>query len=180
MRPVRLELDFARSTPRSAAGARGLLALGIVLLGAAGLIVGAALVEQRTLAESLAAMAQRRSAPVAPARVMRPADPQQLARERQLRDLARGLHTPWSDLLAALEAAPSDSVALLSVEPSAARRSVRLSAEARDSQAMLAWLQALQRDPRLAQALLVSHQLQTQAPGTPVRFQVQASWAEGL
>lgn len=180
MRPVRLELDFARSSPRPAAWTRGLLVLGIALLGATGWLVGAAWVEQRTLAESLAAAQQRRAAQTAPARVVRPADPQQLARERQLRELARGLQTPWSDLLAALEAAPSDSVALLSVEPSAARRSVRLSAEARDSQAMLAWLQALQRDPRLAQALLVSHQLQLQAPGTPVRFQVQASWAEAL
>jgi Tfp pilus assembly protein PilN len=71
-------------------------------------------------------------------------------------------------------------VALLAVEPSAARRSVRLSAEARDAQAMLAWLQALQRDARLAQVLLVSHQVQTQTPGTPVRFQIQASWAEAL
>jgi Tfp pilus assembly protein PilN len=179
MRPTRLDLDFARSGLRRGHWTRGLLTLGALTAAAAALVVGSALDRQRTLAQSLAAVEQRRASE-APPPVVRAVTPQQLARERQLRDAARGLHTPWADLLAALEGAPADSVALLAVEPSAARRSVRLSAEARDAQAMLAWLQALQRDARLAQVLLVSHQVQTQTPGTPVRFQIQASWAEAL
>jgi hypothetical protein len=41
---------------------------------------------------------------------------------------------------------------------------------------MLSYLGALQRDDRLNTVVLVSHQVQAQTPGTPVRFQVQAGW----
>ena len=37
---------------------------------------------------------------------------------------------------------------------------------------------ALQHDPRLSSVVLVSHQVQAQAPGTPIRFQVQAQWGD--
>jgi Tfp pilus assembly protein PilN len=59
-----------------------------------------------------------------------------------------------------------------------AKRSVRLTAEARDDTEMLAYLAALQQDPQLSSVILASHQVQSQAPGTPVRFQIQASWGE--
>ena len=78
--------------------------------------------------------------------------------------------------LSALEAAPHENVALLGIEPSIAKQQVRLTAEARDPEAMLDYVAALQADPRLSQVVLVSHQVQTQAAGKPVRFQMQSAW----
>ena len=103
------------------------------------------------------------------------ADPTELARVQLVRQTSQSLATPWADLLAALEAAPA-TVALLSIEPSAAKRSVALTAEAADAKGMIDYLRALQADSRLSEVVLVSHQLQVQAPGAPLRFQVQAHW----
>lgn len=102
-------------------------------------------------------------------------DPRDAARLQQVRQTARQLVTPWADLFAALEAAPS-GVALLLVEPSAATRSVALTAEASNATEMLNYLQALQDDPRLTHVVLVSHALQPQVPGTPLRFRLRANW----
>lgn len=104
-------------------------------------------------------------------------DPRDTARLQQVRQTVRQLVAPWADLFAALEGAPS-GVALLLVEPSAATRSVALTAEASNATEMLNYLQALQDDRRLTRVVLVSHALQTQVPGTPMRFQLQANWGE--
>ena len=106
-----------------------------------------------------------------------PATPGELANNRAALNVARGLQTPWSDLLTALESAPRNNVALLGIEPSIAKQMVRLTVEARDPGAMLDYLAALQADSRLSQVVLVSHQVQMQAAGQPIRFQMQAAWA---
>ena len=105
-------------------------------------------------------------------------DPKQLASARAARQVASTLMTPWADLLGSLGSAPNQAIALLSVEPSANKHSVRLTAEARDLHDMLVYLGTLQRDVRLSSVVLVSHQVQVQAPGTPVRFQIQAAWGD--
>lgn len=102
-------------------------------------------------------------------------DPRDAARLQLVRQTARQLVAPWADFFAALESAPS-GVALLLVEPSAATRSVALTAEASNAAEMLNYLQALQDDPRLNHVVLVSHALQLQLPGTPLRFQLRANW----
>jgi Tfp pilus assembly protein PilN len=88
------------------------------------------------------------------------------------------LHTPWPNLLKLLEAVPMENIAVLSVEPVAARRQLRLSAEAKNIPTMLDYLAFLQRQPALRHVTLMSHQVQQQAPGSPVRFQIQAQWGE--
>lgn len=92
--------------------------------------------------------------------------------------IANQLRTPWPDLLKLLETVPMESVALLSVEPIAAGRQLRLSAEAKDLDAMLNYLDFLQRQPMLRGVTLLSHQVQKQSPGAPVRFQLQAQWGD--
>jgi Tfp pilus assembly protein PilN len=125
--------------------------------------------QQRALdaLEARAAPAPRQRAPV---------DPADIARGKVARQVAQHLVTPWADLLDTLESARIESVALLSVEPSVSKRTVRLMAEARDAQVMLTYLGTLQRDPRLSSVMLVSHEVQLKSPGTPVRFQIQAGW----
>ena len=91
--------------------------------------------------------------------------------------IANQLNTPWDRLLKVLESAPMEHVALLSVEPIASRRQLRLVGEAKDLSMMLDYLSYLQGEPALQRVILTSHQIQNQ-PGSPVRFQIQAHWGE--
>jgi hypothetical protein len=105
-----------------------------------------------------------------------PAPPKEDKLSRALLALERELSTPWGELLGAVEAGQTADVALLVVEPSAAERSVRLHLEARHAKAMLAYLAALEADPRLSSVMLLMHQTGTDTAPAAVRFQVQARW----
>ena len=69
-----------------------------------------------------------------------------------------------------------ERVTLLSVEPSGLKRSVVVTAEARDASAMLAHLRALQDDGRLRHITLVGHQREVQVAGSPLRYRLQGEW----
>lgn len=174
MRPSTLRLEFAP-------GARRPLGTGGLMLVASGLLLCAALLglgmvwsDHEQQQHALEALEPK---PVASASRQRmPTDPADAARSKVVRQVAQYLATPWADLLDTLESARTESVALLSVEPSVSKRNVRLTAEARNWQDMLTYLGTLQRDPRLSSVVLVSHQVQLQSPGIPVRFQIQAGW----
>lgn len=91
----------------------------------------------------------------------------------------RELQMPWGQLLLALEKVPSRDVAVLMIEPAAAQRTLRITADARHPDAMLDYLAQLKQQT-LTHVVLTSHQLQPQTPGTPIRFQVQARWGESV
>lgn len=86
------------------------------------------------------------------------------------------LDTPWSALFNAIEITFDEHVTLLNVEPDADRRDVRLTAEAKELRAMQAYVRLLRRAPALADAHLVSHQVNAQDALRPVRFVVVARW----
>lgn len=177
MRTPQIRLDFA---VRAGHG-RGPMGLVLLAVGAVAMLVGGfvwrqAWFSEATQARALTALNQQDSLPLPRPTQPTAADLVERVRDRATLQVSSVLQTPWSELLGALESAPHDAVALLMVEPSKAKRSVRLTAEARDPQAMLRWLATLQDDGRLSQVVMVSHQLQSQSPGAPVRFQIQASW----
>jgi hypothetical protein len=178
MKTQPLHIDFAPGARRMSRGGLWLLLAGLALL-AYGMFQSAQLLAQRAQAQAgiRDIEASQRSAGSATAAPLK-ADARQVALMRATRQAAGNLTTPWSRLLTSLGSTSGKEVALLSVEPSVAKRSVRLVAEARDPTDMLAYVASLQRDTRLSSVVLVSHQLQVQSPGTPVRFQVQAQWGE--
>ena len=170
-----LDLNFAP-------GSRRMPRLGITLLVAGSTCLAAAAFAFQTLhaarSEALArveALASKRLAGVDRRRPS-PPDPGRIADERMSRQVAHSLMVPWSDLFEAVEAVPNRDVALLSVEPTVSRQTLRITAEARDVRQMTACVAALQKSPRLVGVVLLSHQSQVQSPGAPVRFQVQATW----
>lgn len=177
MRSQAVSIDFAPGARRTALGGRLLLLAGVALL-AAVLWQGGRLVAERGAALAAIHDAEPDRVRGSAARPAPHADPHQIALLRSTHEVASTLNTPWSGLLTSLGSTARKDVALLGVEPSVAKRSVRLTAEARDDSGMLAYLAALQQDPRLSSVILASHQVQSQAPGTPVRFQVQAQWGE--
>lgn len=179
MKTQRLRLEFAPNARQVSWPGVMLLLVSAVLLVAAAVQLASALADSARVAETLAAVdARSRSSAKAATRPVAP-HPSEAARTRALRQVAQNLTTPWADLLDSLESVPIQSVAVLSIEPSVAKRNIRLTAEARNARDMLAYLGALQREPRLSSVVLVSHQVQAQAPGAPLRFQIQAAWGTG-
>jgi Tfp pilus assembly protein PilN len=83
---------------------------------------------------------------------------------------------PWEALFAAIEAAKSDDVALLSLSPDTARQSVRIAGEARDREAILAYIESLGQGGVLDKVVLIEDQLQQQDPEKPFRFMLTADW----
>jgi Tfp pilus assembly protein PilN len=170
-----IPIDFAPGARRGKRGGRALLLVAAALLGIV-LWQSGRLVAERSAALSelrgIDADRARASASPLPAK----SDLRQIALQRATRQVASTLNTPWGGLLSSLGSTARKDVALLGIEPSVAKRSVRLTAEARDDIEMLAYLAALQHDPRLSSVVLASHQVQVQMPGAPVRFQIQAQW----
>jgi hypothetical protein len=175
MRAAPLRLEFAPGAKPAPTLGKYLLAAGALLLG---IEVVPFAIGLATRQDDLAALAALDGRAARPARKAAPAvkDAAYVARVRSVSQVARSLTTPWADLLEALESAPQQAVALLAIEPSTAKKSFRLTAEAKDAHAMLAYLEALRKDRRLDSVVLISHQLQVQAPGKPLRFQLQAGW----
>lgn len=177
MRAQRLRMEFASQAsnlPLPGLLAAGLAALVLVWVA---LQIADALAERARQQQILSHIATKNTAsPLQPKAPEKP-DPKDVARAMFVRQTVRNLNTPWTDLLAGLEKAPNN-VALLVLEPSAAKRSLSITAEAATPTQMLDYMAALQADGRFSNVALVSHQLQAQAPGTPLRFQLRASWGE--
>jgi len=178
MRHSRLQLEFAPRSRRASSRGLAFLLLSLLLFAASTALVGRTLAGNARQSRALSAIGGPSNTAASMATRASRIDPTDLARAELVRHTSRSLTTPWLDLVEVLESAPSN-VALLSVEPSAAKRSVALTAEAAGSTEMLDYLRALQSDKRLSNVTLVSHQVQAQAPGAPLRFQIQASWGVG-
>ena len=88
------------------------------------------------------------------------------------------LNIPWRDLLDAIEhATPSDN-ALLSLEPDAAKHRLKVSAEAKDSAAMIGYIGSLRQQTFFQDIDLLHHEIIETDVHKPLRFQFEARWLE--
>lgn len=168
---ARLDLDFS--------SARHTGPLGWLLLGVGVLAVALAAVELQSAEASLRAINGelqsangRIASSEAPVRAGPPIDPRV---SRAANQVARELQVPWAEMLASLESVPTPDVVLLGVEPSAQRKVLRITAEAKNPSSMLDYLEAL-RGKQFSDVWLMSHQIEAQTPGAPTRFIVQLKW----
>lgn len=97
----------------------------------------------------------------------------------QMRSLSQQLQRPWERLFGMLESLPQDDVALLTLTPDARKGQVRISAEARDLEAMLAFHKRLEASGELRDVSLLNHEIQVKQPERPVQFNLSASWESG-
>jgi len=88
--------------------------------------------------------------------------------------VVRQLALPWAAMVQAVEGASSPEVALLQMQPDAQQRQLRLSAEAHNEKAMLAYLERLAAAPVLADVHIASHQVMLEEPRRPIQFTVLA------
>lgn len=86
------------------------------------------------------------------------------------------LNLPWRNVLDALEAGTPATIALLAIEPDAAKQIVKGTAEAKGSDAMLAYVEDLKRQPFFTFVTLTRHEVNVQDPNKPIRFQFEAQW----
>lgn len=165
----RLELDYVAPPRRPRWPGLLLLALSLA--------IAAALVErQLDLQGELQRLEAARGLLGGEHRVARVVPAQRLAEEaKDVAAVVRQLALPWAAIIDSVEAAAHPDIGLLQLQPDAPQRLLRLSAEAKDREAMLEYLRRLGQAKLLLDAHLVSHQLQSDDPRRPIQFAVQAA-----
>lgn len=167
-----LYLDFVRQRRHRALLGPALLAA--ALLASAGLIVWFTMLTGAgtDTAARETALSRRGSTPQRDRPVALSAE-----EEKRLAAALRQLTTPWESLLAGVEKAASDDIAVLALEQDAAQGTLKLLAEARHPAAMLAYLRRIEGSGALRSATLETHKIDVQQPGQPVRFSISARYA---
>ena len=97
----------------------------------------------------------------------------------EMRKVSQQLRRPWEHLFATLESMPRDNIALLTLTPDARKGQVRISAEARDLEAMLDFHRRLEASDELSDVSLLSHEIVANVPEHPVQFNLSATWEIG-
>lgn len=97
----------------------------------------------------------------------------------EMRKVSQQLRRPWESLFAMLEAMPRDNIALLTLTPDARKGQVRISAEAKDLEAMLDFHRNLEASDELSDVSLLSHEIVANVPEHPVQFNLSATWEIG-
>jgi len=92
------------------------------------------------------------------------------------KNVIANLTLPWARMFAAIETSDRKSVALLSIQPDAAKRRIMIGGEAKNFDAMLEYVRQLEASKTLQNVYVVSHEVQRRDPQHPVRFMLEASW----
>ena len=166
----RLSIDYIVSPRRPRWAGYALLAVALAIAG--NLVVRYQAVqldlERAETTKGLLADARRAPQPIPKARL----DEQVKNAEAVVQQLA----LPWALLIHTLEEAASRDVAILQLQPDAQQRLLKITAEARDNDAMLEYLRRLAAAKALSRVHLVSHQVQSEDPQRPIQFSVQAGF----
>lgn len=165
----RLELDYVAPPHRARWPGIAVLALSVVV--AAG-VVGRYRDAQRELAALEAAQGL-----VNIDRATTKAIPRERLDEeaKTVNEVVRQLGLPWAKMIAAVEKASTGDVVVLQLQPEAQQRLLRLTAEAKNRDAMLVYVRRLSEDRALGEVHLVRHEVRLDQPGRPIQFAVQAA-----
>jgi hypothetical protein len=176
----KVSIDFAPRSLRRTLSCITPAALGFAVL-ALGLCLSVGygawhyLQESRAYEAQLVAARARIRAPVpVPVAMRRPAMSESQA--AAVNAAIMQLNLPWRALNAAVLGATPATVALLSLEPDARKRTLRITAEARGSDDMIGYVEQLQRQDWFASVSLTRHEVNEQDPNRPIRFQIEAQW----
>ncbi|MBN3762254.1 hypothetical protein [Burkholderia sp. Ac-20365] len=170
-----LDIDFARSGRRIAPAGLVVLGIAIVLLLASAVRLWQAYDDNDRAQEQMEQVRHRLFAKSH--RAVKPATPAAMHAEKQSLAVLRELTVPWQDLLSILEDYPAHDVALIGIDHNPVQSQIRITAEAKNFDAMIAYLRYLQSSKLLREAILNDHEIENNVPGTPVRFQITAVWS---
>ena len=175
MNPARLELDHLRKTPRPARISWVLLAIALAFAAD----VGSSYVKTRTEIEARTAKLARLSG--GPTREVSASTSVGLLSKEEFgaaQDTILRLSMPWDNVFRALEAARSDDVALLSIEPDAGSGSLSIAGEARSYPAALTYVAWLAHEKTLKNVRLARHEIERNDARQRVSFTISADWKE--
>ena len=167
----KIEIDF-QHRPAPSAGGWVLLAAGVVCAAGLGHLGWQ---QQQQHAVQVARLARLHAPGTTGARLdasQQKDEPAVIAAREQL-EKAR---LPWDNLFSALESADQSDIALLAIAPEPMRQLVKIHAEARNFDAMLAYQRHLQMNTGLTQVVLTDHTVVKDSPEKPVRFHIIANW----
>lgn len=177
MNPVRLHFDAGAFAPRTwllgRGGAAGWVGATLLAAALAGLAATAwqFMVTRQELATAKAELQALGRLQPAAAAGTRPA--MATDQRRAWNEVVGRLNMPWTAMLDTLEAQTPDDVALVSIEPDARGGIVRVQAEARTLEALLAYARALRTAGPFADAIPMKHETNEQDPNRPVRLTLQ-------
>jgi Tfp pilus assembly protein PilN len=176
----RVDIDFAapglwRTLFRTPPALWAALYLGLGLSVATALLATTYLNEQRVY-EAQADLQQRRAhaSAATPVALRQVAVPE--AQAKAVNAAILQLNLPWGALRDTMQAATPASIALLALEPDARKRALRITAEARGSDEMIGYVEALQRQDLFTSVTLLRHEINDQDKNHPIRFQLDAQW----
>ncbi|MDL2356071.1 MAG: PilN domain-containing protein [Pseudomonadota bacterium] len=177
----RVRIDFAppslaRAWHRTGPPGICLAALALLLCAAAGATGWQMLARQRALASQLALVRAHVAVPAVLA-VSAPQPAIGAAQADAVNTAVLQLNLPWRDLHDAVAAATPAAIALLALEPDPRRRSIKITAEAKTSDDMIAYVEQLKQQPLFADVALLRHEINATDPNRPIRFQLDAEWS---
>ena len=165
----RLELDYIAPVRRPAWP-------GLVLLALALALAGHLFVRFRDARQEVVRLDAQAGLALSEPRPLRAVPKERLDEQaKNAEAVVRQLTLPWGSLIGAIEQAATRDVAILQLQPDAEQRVLRLTAEARNRDAMFDYLKRLGAARDLTNVVLVSHQVQRDEPQQPIQFSVQAS-----
>jgi uncharacterized protein YneF (UPF0154 family) len=175
-----LPIDFAppsfkRTLHRTSPRVWVLIAIGTALCVAAAVIGGQLLARKKTDDALVEAARVRANVPVVVA--VAPTGPRISEQQAAAVNAAvMQLNLPWRALQDAIGAATPPTIAMLALEPDARKRSMKITAEAKSSDAMIAYVEELKKQELFSDVALSRHEINEQDPARPIRFQIEAEW----
>ena len=177
----RLDIDFApsglqRTLHRTGGGTWLLAVLALLLCAAAGVLGYRLMVQQRQDAAQLSAIRARAKTP-ALVTVVVPKTPISEQQAGAVNRAVLQLNLPWRALHDAIAEATPPEVAMLALEPDARRRSIKITAETKTSDAMIAYIESLKEQELFTSVVLTRHEINELDPNKPIRFVLDAEWS---
>jgi hypothetical protein len=164
----RVELDYIAPVRRPAWPGLVVLAVSLALAGELGL-------RYRAARQDLARLEAQAGLVLPANRPLRTPPKERLDEQAKSAEaVVRQLTLPWAAVIGAIEQAATRDVAILQLQPDAEQRLVRLTAEARNRDAMFEYLKRLGSARELVNVVLVTHQVQREDPLQPIQFSLQA------
>jgi len=179
MTPLRIDFSppsLQRTLRRTGAPTWAVLGLALLLCLAAAVLGERLLAQQRADQAELAALRLRAAVPVALV-ADQAAPPVGELQAGAVNAAILQLNLPWRALHDAIGAATPPGIAMLALEPDARKRTMKITAEAKSSDAMIGYVEELKKQELFAGVVLTRHEINEQDPLHPIRFQIEAEWA---
>jgi hypothetical protein len=130
--------------------------------------------KEREAREQQQAAARQKVAARAPVRLPETAIPE--AQATAVNNAVMQLNLPWRALQDAVASATPPTIALVALEPDARKQILKITAEARNADEMVGYVEQLKQEEFFLGAGIVRHEINTADPNRPLRFQVEALW----